>query len=71
MTCSCNGPGWCEAFGRTMAAEGVAICRDEVLTPEKCAVYRANWLRLKNRPTVEGDVPAPPGDFQSCCSPPR
>ncbi len=71
MICTCTEPGFCPVLERMMVEHHFQICRGEVLTPEKCERYRANWLALKNRPpAVEGDVPAPPGDFHGCCDPP-
>lgn len=52
MICTCDQPDYCAAHGRIVSPWQAAIWRGEVLTPEKCAAYRANWLRLAlaNRP---------------------
>jgi len=49
--CQCTGAGFCSRYQKQQTAHHVAICKGEVLTPEKCKVYRFNWLRL-----VRGEV---------------
>jgi hypothetical protein len=42
--CQCDAPGQCPVLKRTMGQRQHAICRREVLTPEKCDHYVASWL---------------------------
>ncbi len=55
MICTCDRVGFCEVHQRTVLPRAAAIWRGEVLTPEKCAAYRANWQRLAKakRPPCE------------------
>jgi hypothetical protein len=48
MTCNCENSGWCETFKRTMGPRMHDICRGEVLTPEKCAIYRETWEKIRD-----------------------
>lgn len=41
--CTCPGPGYCPVFQRPMSEHLVQICRGQILAPEKCEAYRANW----------------------------
>lgn len=43
MHCQCESEGWCTTYSRRMTPRMLRICRGEVLTPEKCAAYRADW----------------------------
>lgn len=56
MTCTCDSPGFCPVFGKVQAEHHLRICRGEALTPDACAIYRANWARLKDQ--REGKRPA-------------
>lgn len=42
-TCECTQPGHCPRYGRTMTARQQAICRGDVMTPERCAAIRDRW----------------------------
>lgn len=44
--CECAIAGYCAKFKREMHEVHWQTCRGERLTPEKCAGYRKNWLRL-------------------------
>lgn len=52
--CECEEAGFCLQYNREMSELQVRICREEVLTPERCQYHKKNWL--KNRPTLIGDV---------------
>lgn len=52
--CECEGAGFCLRYNREVNEGQVLICREEVLTPERCQYYKQNWL--KSRPTLIGDV---------------
>lgn len=58
-TCECPVAGFCSRYNRVMGARAFAICRGDVLTPEKCEVYRANWARLAD-PSCPIKRPPPP-----------
>lgn len=47
--CSCPTPGYCAHFGKHQSPRCWQICRGEVLTPEACDSYRANWMQLAYR----------------------
>lgn len=44
--CECPVAGYCERYKREMRGRAYQICRGEVLTPEKCQIYRENWAKL-------------------------
>jgi FkbM family methyltransferase len=44
MSCSCPVAGYCPAFGKIQQPRHWQICRGEVLTPEACDAYRADWM---------------------------
>jgi hypothetical protein len=47
MKCECaDAGGFCAHFGRELSPRQVLICRGEVLTPQKCAIYRAMWRSM-------------------------
>jgi hypothetical protein len=46
MSCTCEQHGFCPVYGIPMTEHLWKICRGEVLTPEACAAYRANWARM-------------------------
>lgn len=58
--CSCPSPGYCPVFAKHQSARHWQICRGEVLTLEKCEIYKANWRDSKNK--HECVASALPGD---------
>lgn len=44
--CECEGPGFCQRYKKKQSERHFQICKGEVLTPEKCEVYRKNWAKL-------------------------
>src|SRR6476469_4231182 len=58
--CSCAAAGFCPVFKKSMSERMVAICKGEVLTPEKCAAYRRNWAAVAagQRPQSQPDLPS-------------
>ncbi len=55
MICTCPIAGYCATHGRQMSSHLHKICRGEVLTPEKCEAYRANW-RANPLPIAADDM---------------
>jgi hypothetical protein len=46
MECECVAAGFCERYQKMQNTRALAVCKGEILTPEKCAIFRANWARL-------------------------
>jgi hypothetical protein len=48
MNCNCAAAGFCATYQREMSPRQHRICRGEILTPEKCEAFRANWQMLRD-----------------------
>lgn len=57
MTCNCESAGYCETFKRQMSQRNHQICRNEVLTQEKCEIYRQHWAAMASGNLVQASGP--------------
>lgn len=56
MDCECSAAGFCNRYQKVQGERAIQICKGEVLTPEKCEVYRQNWDKLR-----DGTIEKKPG----------